>query len=143
MNTPLPTAELVADRDVDGNETRLLLRDPAGAQVAYLDVIEGGDELWVMEIGVRPDYRGRGCASRLLNTLLAEYPSDQIALSCGAFSPDHVWRGAREGLPDDALRAWYTRHGFRPDPREDEIEPERCMARLPAPSQTAQRAVTA
>ncbi|MFZ3557123.1 GNAT family N-acetyltransferase [Streptomyces sp. BH055] len=123
--------ELVPDRDVDNTETWLLLRDQDSALIAYLDVVDCGDELWVMEIGVRPEHRGRGHAARLLRTLIEEHPRDQIALSCGSFSPDHVWKGAAAGLADEQLAAWYARHGFRPDPREDEIAPERRMVRLP------------
>ncbi|MER6982601.1 GNAT family N-acetyltransferase [Streptomyces carpinensis] len=125
MTATPPTLRLT--RETDDNELWLLLR-LNGLLIGYLQVIDCGHELWVMEIGVHPEHRGHGHGTRLLRALLDENPSAQIAGSCGSFAPDHVWRRARTGMPDTALAAWYERHGFRPD-RDD--EDSRRMVRLP------------
>ncbi|MFE0058732.1 GNAT family N-acetyltransferase [Streptomyces sp. NPDC059003] len=127
MTTVPALPALRLDRESGSKETWLLLR-VGSALVAYLDVIDCGDELWVMEVGVHPHHRGRGYGTRLLKTLLDDNPDAQVALSCSSFAPGHVWRHAPEGLPDPALTAWYTRHGFRPD---GDDEDSRRMVRLP------------
>ncbi|WSK92604.1 GNAT family N-acetyltransferase (plasmid) [Streptomyces sp. NBC_01278] len=116
------------DRATDGT-VWLLLRTGTDL-IGYLNVLDCGNELWVMEIAVHPGHRGHGHGTYLLRTLLDENPDAQIALSCGSFAPEHAWRRAPEGLPDAALAAWYVRHGFRPDIREGE---DRRMVRLPCP----------
>ncbi|UQA96717.1 GNAT family N-acetyltransferase [Streptomyces halobius] len=121
----MPAPVLVCE--TDDNETWLLLR-LGDRFVGYLDVIDCGDELWVMEVGVHPDHRGHGHGTRLLKALLDGNPGSQIALSCGSFAPGHVWRRAPEGLTDPVLAAWYARHGFRLEPDDED---GRRMVRLP------------
>ncbi|MCZ1012344.1 GNAT family N-acetyltransferase [Streptomyces lydicus] len=127
-------------RETNDNESFLLLyRDKT--LVGYLEVIDCGDELWVMEIGVHPGHRGRGYGTRLLQDLLNKHPNAQIALSSSAFDPDHIWRQARAGLPDRALTAWYQRHGFSPDSNDEDSHrmvrpPDRTgEPTVPAPTQ--------
>ncbi|GHG80769.1 GNAT family N-acetyltransferase [Streptomyces griseocarneus] len=114
-------------RETDDNETWLLLY-LGDTLVGYLNAIDCGDELWVMEVSVHPAHRGHRHGTHLLKALLNENPVSQIALSCDSFTPDHLWRHAPEGLAEPALAAWYPRHGFRP---EADDEDSHRMVRLP------------
>ncbi|MFJ8696849.1 GNAT family N-acetyltransferase [Streptomyces roseolilacinus] len=68
---------------------------------------------------MHPDYRGRGLASRLLNSVIHENSGSDIALGCYAMTMDlQEWPKDAGGLPTEALAAWYARHGFRSDPDE-------------------------
>lgn len=120
-----PTLRL--DHDTHDNETFLLLYLDQ-TLVGYLEAIDCGHELWVMEIGVHPGHRGRRYATRLLRNLLDNHPETQIALSASSFAPNHVWRRAPVGLPYNDLSAWYERHGFRPDGDDEDSSH---MTRLP------------
>ncbi|MET8816659.1 GNAT family N-acetyltransferase [Streptomyces sp. NPDC004549] len=106
--------------DDEANETWLLLHD-GDLLTAFVDISDCGHELWITDIAVHPDYRGRGLASRLLNAVIHENPGADIALSCSAFTVDDLGELPRgvAGLPTEALAAWYTRYGFRSAPNED------------------------
>ncbi|MET8772943.1 MULTISPECIES: GNAT family N-acetyltransferase [unclassified Streptomyces] len=93
------------------------------AVVGYLEALDG-DSVWVCHIGVDPQYRGRGYATRLLQAVLAFRADAPIGLAAAPFPS---WR--EPGLTHDGLRAWYVRHGFHPEPRRE--DPYR-MIRLPA-----------
>ncbi|MHA4816082.1 GNAT family N-acetyltransferase [Streptomyces aculeolatus] len=79
-------------------------------RVGYLDARDG-DLLQVSHIGVNPRYRGRGHATRLLRAVLVHARALPVAVVAAPFPS---WR--EPGLLHEELRAWYTRHGFHPDP---------------------------
>ncbi|MFC8021935.1 GNAT family N-acetyltransferase [[Kitasatospora] papulosa] len=133
MNTaPTPNAYPLTRRaDDDANEAWLLLHD-GDLLIAFVDIVDRGYELWITDIAVHPDYRGRGLASRLLNSVIHENSGSDIALSCCAMTMDlQEWPKDAGGLPTEALAAWYARHGFRSDPDEDA---EDRMLRIAQPS---------
>jgi GNAT superfamily N-acetyltransferase len=88
--------------------------------IAFVDIIDCGYELWITDIAVQPDYRSRGLASRLLNSVIHENSGSDIALACCAITMDlQEWPKDAGGLPTEALAAWYARHGFRSAPIEN------------------------
>jgi GNAT superfamily N-acetyltransferase len=99
------------------------LRTPAET-VGYLEALDG-ETVWISHIGVSPQYRGTGYATRLLTTAL-EHTSEKIVGLAAAPFPS--WR--EPGLTHSDLRAWYARHGFRPAPLPD--DPHRMIR--PSPS---------
>ncbi|MET7490658.1 GNAT family N-acetyltransferase [Streptomyces sp. NPDC005538] len=110
---------LTRETDDEANEAWLLLHD-GDLLIAFVDIIDCGHELWITDIAVHPDYRGRGLASRLLSAVIHENPGSDIALSCCAITVDlREWPKGVAGLPTEALAAWYARYGFRSDPNED------------------------
>ncbi|WP_440580918.1 GNAT family N-acetyltransferase [Streptomyces sp. PT19] len=119
MNTaPTPdTYPLTRRADDDANESWLLLHN-GDLLIAFAAIIDRGYELWITDIAVHPDYRGRGLASRLLNSVIHENSGSDIALSACAMDLQE-WPKDAGGLPTEALAAWYTRHGFRSDPDEN------------------------
>ncbi|MFD4795085.1 GNAT family N-acetyltransferase [Streptomyces anulatus] len=113
------TPELLTVRTSDPDTNEMWHRVYAGELlIAYVDVVELSEELWIEELAVHPAYRGAGQATTLLRAVLDERPDAQFALSCGGFKPSvREWLPTPSaGLPDTALAAWYGRHGFRPDP---------------------------
>lgn len=82
--------------------------------VGYLQALDG-DTLWISHIGVDPRYRRQGHATRLLLAALAYAPDVPVALAAAPFPS---WK--EPGLTHDSLYAWYTRHGFRLDPRPED-----------------------
>ncbi|MGW8992791.1 GNAT family N-acetyltransferase [Streptomyces zhihengii] len=96
---------------VDADVPRLVweLHTPL-ERVGFLDALDRG-AVWVTHIGVDPRYRGRGHATRLLSALLTHAGGLPVGLAAAPFPS---WR--QRGLQHDALRAWYARHGFHPDP---------------------------
>ncbi|MFI5864544.1 GNAT family N-acetyltransferase [Streptomyces sp. NPDC051546] len=111
---------LTRKSEEEANETWLLLHDE-DLLIAFVDIVDRGHELWITDIAVHPDYRGRGLASRMLNAVIHENPGADIALACCAFTVDDLgeWPSGVAGLPTEALAAWYARYGFRLDPSED------------------------
>ncbi|MGW6145743.1 GNAT family N-acetyltransferase [Streptomyces sp. NPDC055140] len=110
---------LTRKTDDEANETWLLLHD-GDLLIGFVDIIDRSFELWITDIAVHPDYRGRGLGSRLLNAVIHENPGSDIALSCCAITVDlREWPQSVVGLPTEALAAWYARHGFRPVPHEN------------------------
>ncbi|MER5617681.1 GNAT family N-acetyltransferase [Streptomyces sp. NPDC002215] len=118
---PTPdTYTLTRKADDDANEAWLLLHD-GDLLIAFVDIVNCGYELWITDIAVHPDYRGRGLASRLLNGVIHDSPDSDIALSCSATTMNlKEWPKDAGGLPNEALAAWYARHGFRSTPHEDD-----------------------
>ncbi|MGX1254183.1 GNAT superfamily N-acetyltransferase [Streptomyces ambofaciens] len=86
------------------------IRNPNGV-AAYLKARDG-DSVSISHIGVDPQNRRRGLASRLLTAFLAEYGNAVIELVAAPFPS---WR--EPGLTHDDLKHWYARHGFKPAPR--------------------------
>ncbi|MFF1678334.1 GNAT family N-acetyltransferase [Streptomyces sp. NPDC058256] len=123
---PTPSASAATDAyalthktDDEANETWLLLHD-GDLLIAFVDIVDRGFELWITDIAVHPDYRGRGLASRLLNAVIHGNPGSDIALSCCAITVDlWEWPQGVAGLPTEALAAWYARYGFGPAPHEN------------------------
>ena len=72
--------------------------------LAVLDIIILCDKRTISRINTPRDYRGKGVASRLLKQACADADAEGITLEL-AVSPS-------DGLGDDALHAWYSRHGF-------------------------------
>lgn len=102
-------AEWLVQYDPDEREERLDLRID-GHDVAYATLIHRDHDVWLLELGVHPDWRGQGHASAVIREILARHNEREIALSC---EPCSLWNwGAAEGLTRSALAAWYTRHGF-------------------------------
>ncbi|MEU5959337.1 GNAT family N-acetyltransferase [Streptomyces sp. NPDC047525] len=120
---------LTRQTDEEANESWLLLHD-GDLLIGFADIIDRGFELWLAEIAVHPDYRGRGLASRLLDAVVVENSGHAIALACDASPVDDLaeWPSEVAGLPTRLLAAWYDRHGFRPAPNE---EAEARMVRVP------------
>ena len=73
-------------------------------RLAVLDIIILCDKHIISRINTPRDYRGKGVASRLLKQACADADAEGITLEL-AVSPS-------DGLGDDALHAWYSRHGF-------------------------------
>ncbi len=73
-------------------------------RLAVLDIIILCDKHTISHINTPRDYRGKGVASRLLKQACADADAEGITLEL-AVSPS-------DGLGDDALHAWYSRHGF-------------------------------
>jgi predicted GNAT family acetyltransferase len=106
-----------------------------GQAVGYAATTDRGHDVWVLELTVHPDYRGRGHASALLDAVRVRNAGRVLALSC---EPFHCTAWPRTQLNDelstDALAAWYTRHGFHPDEGTCMIRPRVDTHRPHAPA---------
>ncbi|WP_326581636.1 GNAT family N-acetyltransferase (plasmid) [Actinacidiphila glaucinigra] len=124
--TPPPHIDLVEDPD-EREEWHVIRHD--GEDVAIADVQETGDAMWIHDIVVHPDYRGRGYGSALLRSVIARHGQGAIALSCEAVVTSFPGVRNTAGLTDDELTGWYGRHGFQPDPYAPDYEHR--LLRLP------------
>ncbi|MEY9840689.1 hypothetical protein [Streptacidiphilus sp. EB103A] len=85
------------------------LRTPDG-QMAGRDEALDGETVWITRIAVLPPHRGHGHVAAILHAVLAHsldaaHELAAVPQPAGGPGPDR-----------DALRAWYTRHGFTPAP---------------------------
>jgi GNAT superfamily N-acetyltransferase len=90
------------------NEDRFKLAGHAG----YATAIDQGYRVWILELWVDPDRRGHGCATALLEAVIARYAGRVLALSA---EPITITNHEPAGPSADLLAAWYTRHGFQRD----------------------------
>lgn len=91
-----PGPAVTHERFDEENEDRFELAGCAG----YATAADLGHEVWILEIWVDPDHRGRGGATALLEAMIAHYPGRELALSADPFRmPDHD----RPGLSADQM----------------------------------------
>ncbi|MFF5668827.1 GNAT family N-acetyltransferase [Streptomyces hygroscopicus] len=86
---------------------------PDNERIAYACVMHCRGFAWLEEIAVHPVHRGQGLATRLLNAAIERFGHQELGLTCEPFEP--AFNVHKPGLDSDQLRAWYDRHGFRPD----------------------------
>ena len=85
-------------------------------------VVDGQDNEWVITgVQVQRSFRGQGWASKLLDQVLADADTEGATLLLDV-RPDGT------GLDEEALRAFYSRRGFRPDPTLGECAYRRLSA---------------
>lgn len=79
-----------------------------GFRTAVLDVnILSGKHI-ISRINTPMEFRGRGIGSRLLKRVCADADAEGIVLE--------LFVSPSDGLDEDELHAWYSRHGFVSDP---------------------------
>ncbi|MET7809778.1 GNAT family N-acetyltransferase [Streptomyces sp. NPDC005395] len=122
----MPTAPTLTERDVRVTyvHRESLFQFQVGAvdePSGYANVVQHHRHVWIDEIAVRPERRGEGLASMLLNAVIDKFGHRHIGLSCCPFVP--YARPVNPGLDRDRLLDWYGRHGFEAD------EYDQCMWR--------------
>jgi GNAT superfamily N-acetyltransferase len=110
------------ERFAEENEHRFELAGHAG----YATAIDQGHWVWIAELWVHPDRRGDGCATALLEAVIAHYAGRVLALSADPFAATN---DEAAGLTAGQLAAWYARHGFRPGAGQRMTRPARQPAR--------------
>ena len=75
-----------------------------GLRPAVLDIIILGDKHTISRINTPMEFRGRGIGSRLLERACADADAEGIVLE--------LFVSPSDGLDEDELHAWYSRHGF-------------------------------
>lgn len=82
-----------------------------GNELGYADVHEKPDHVWLHNLYVHPDDRGRGIAGQLVDNMIAHFPGREIRLYPHP-SPEGWERDDELGPDTDVLRDFYARHGF-------------------------------
>jgi GNAT superfamily N-acetyltransferase len=87
-----------------------------GRSVGDATTIDCGHEVWIAELYMHPDHRGRGLATSLLEAIFCRHAGRVLALAAAPFerSERSPARPAKM-LSADELAAWYGRHGFHRD----------------------------
>ncbi|KUN37704.1 hypothetical protein AQJ30_15585 [Streptomyces longwoodensis] len=85
---------------------------PERAPHGYAVAVQLHTYVWLEEIAVRPEWRGRGIGGRLLDDVIARFGHQSIGLHCCPFVPDFGEPQRKVGLHSDDLLAWYGRRGF-------------------------------
>jgi GNAT superfamily N-acetyltransferase len=93
--------------DIEVRVTRYWLPGYTG----YALVADCGGRDWLVELWVRPGYRGEGRAAVLLREVLAVSAGRELELDVCPFRLENSEPG---GLDASQLAAWYARHGFGP-----------------------------
>jgi GNAT superfamily N-acetyltransferase len=131
-----PWGELTHDHNREHNEDRFCVM-VAGECRGYARVTDQGDEVFIDEIAVHPDYRGRGIGTVLLETVLTHHTGRAFALDCEPYNPE-VWTDPDSdtigGMGWDDLLDWYATRGFR---RAHQRGGNCCMVREATPQQAA------
>lgn len=111
----MPTAPTLAEHDVRMTyvHRQSLFQfeiGPVDQPAGYARVTQHHRHVWIEEIAVRPERRGQGLASRLLDAVIEKFGHREPGLSCFPFVP--YARPVRPGLDRERLLAWYGRRGF-------------------------------
>ena len=85
--------------------------DGWGNEPGYADVREKPGHVWLHNLYVHPNDRGRGTAGQLVDNVVAHFPGREIRLHPHP-SPEGWERDDDLGPDEDVLRDFYGRHGF-------------------------------
>lgn len=103
--------EEYAHRETAPGRHRFSALDGWGNELGYADVREKPGHVWLHNLYVHPDDRGRGTAGQLVDNVIAHFPGREIRLHPHP-SPEG-WESEEDlGPDDDVLRDFYGRHGF-------------------------------
>ncbi|MDE1675110.1 GNAT family N-acetyltransferase [Nocardia gipuzkoensis] len=117
MNHSIQTTwdELTHDYNPELKQDRFCVT-AAGECRGYARATDAGDEIWIDEIAVHPDYRERGIGTVLIEAVLTHHTGRAFALSCEPYNPV-VWTDPDAdiigGMGWDDLFDWYAGYGFR------------------------------